>query len=193
MSTPSTNPTRVFSTGKLYAAPYQSSVVTVITSITANTFEGYRIGDVQDATANFAFGEHLSYTDAATNRFPMAVGYHEAKGTMEFTVRDLNPLLLTQMQGIKPDYNINTGLTTYVMGPGTKPMPFALFFAMQDKDDTTVGYVYLPCAYSAGFTSTLKLTDFADQKLTIQGIADVNSKGICACIIEPGTANPNAS
>ena len=58
----------------------------------------YQIGDVQDASADLTYNEATTYTDAATSRFPQAVGYHQGKATLKLTVRDFNPLLFTAMQ-----------------------------------------------------------------------------------------------
>lgn len=180
--------TSLFSSGKLYIAPTGTAVEAAITG-------QYQIGDVQDASADLTYNEATTYTDAATSRFPQAVGYHQGKATLKLTVRDFNPLLFTAMQnvaGTLPTATatvsnpVNAGYTTYSFGNSTRPTAFALYFAAQDKDSNVVTVFTMPNATSGGFTATHKLSDFGDVEFTVTGTADPVS-GICYAFLTPSS------
>lgn len=160
----------IFSTGILRVGPPGATPLLQDGTMT--------VGVIQDATLDTTFSRHDLYDAAQTTVYAVDNADHEGKFNLKITTKDISRKLIPYTMGaahtVVPAAAGVPAQDVYTIGGKSVPQFCRVEFDGVDTNGKNV-HIVIPKAKPTGQSIAMKLTDFADTPVELNGYADQNN------------------
>jgi hypothetical protein len=144
------------------------------TGTITNNFGTIKLATVQSCDIDESWQAVPLMTSAQESQYAIDTGFHNGKASLKITVKDVNQIAESTLLGLT---GVSAGgFTTYTRQATTKPAFVRAEFYGLDTSGKSVTWVATK-AYAPGYSTSVKLADFADRQFDFDCLADAAATG----------------